>query len=105
MEFIETSVFTKALHQLLSDDEYRVLQNQLLLNPLIGDAIRGGGGIRKVRFGIEGRGKSGGVRVIYFWLSEHEEIYMLLIYPKSKKDDLSADEVATLRALVKTFKE
>ena len=97
------TLFTRALHALLSDDEYRALQNQLLLNPLVGDAIKGGGGIRKMRFGIEGRGKSGGVRVIYFWLSEHDEIYMLLIYPKSKKDNLSADEVAMLRALVKTF--
>ena len=71
------TLFTKALHARLSDDEYRALQNQLLLNPLIGDATKGGGGIRKMRFGIEGRGKSGGVRVIYFWLSEHEEIYLL----------------------------
>ena len=103
MQFIETSVFTKALHALLSDDEYRELQNLLLHDPTLGDVIRGGGGIRKMRFGIEGRGKSGGVRVIYFWLSADEEIYMLLIYPKSKKDTLSADEVAVLRALVKEF--
>ena len=103
MQFIETSVFTKALHALLSDDEYRELQNLLLHDPTLGDVIRGGGGIRKMRFGIDGRGKSGGVRVIYFWLSADEEIYMLLIYPKSKKDTLSADEVAVLRALVKEF--
>ena len=103
MQFIETSVFTKALLKLLSDDEYRALQNRLLIDPAIGDVIRGGGGIRKLRFGTEGRGKSGGVRVIYFWLSPEEEIYMLLIYPKSKKDTLSADEIAVLRALVKGF--
>ena len=88
---------------MLSDDEYRELQNLLLHDPTLGDVIRGGGGIRKMRFGIEGRGKSGGVRVIYFWLSADDEIYMLLIYPKSKKDTLSADEVAALRALVKEF--
>ena len=103
MQFIETSVFTKALHALLSDDEYCELQNLFLHDPTLGDVIRGGGGIRKMRFGIEGRGKSGGVRVIYFWLSADDEIYMLLIYPKSKKDTLSADEVAVLRALVKEF--
>ena len=103
MQFIETSVFTKALHTLLSDDEYRELQNQLLRDPTLGDVIRGGGGIRKMRFGSEGRGKSGGVRVIYFWLSADDEIYMLLIYPKSRKDTLGADEVAVLRALVKEF--
>jgi mRNA-degrading endonuclease RelE of RelBE toxin-antitoxin system len=101
MEFVETSVFTKALHALLSDDEYRQLQNLLWRDPLAGDLVKGGGGIRKIRFGIEGRGKSGGVRVIYYWIPPDEEIYMLLIYPKSKKDSLSAEETAVLRALVK----
>ena len=101
MEFIETSVFTKALNALLTDDEYRLLQNMLWQDPLAGDVVRGGGGIRKIRFGIDGRGKSGGVRVIYYSMPVAEEIYMLLIYPKSKKDSLSAEETAVLRALVK----
>ena len=57
MRFIETSVFTKARHVLLSDDEYRELQNLLLHDPTLGDVIRGGGGIRKMRFGIEGMAK------------------------------------------------
>jgi hypothetical protein len=101
MEFIETSVFTKALHTLLDDDEYRQLQNMLWQDPLAGNLVRGGGGVRKIRFGIEGRGKSGGVRIIYYSIPVAEEIYMLLIYPKSKKDSLSAEETAILRALVK----
>jgi hypothetical protein len=101
MEFIETSIFTKALHTLLNDDEYRQLQNTLWRDPQAGDLIRGGGGIRKVRFGVDGRGKSGGVRVIYYAIAQPEEIYLLLIYPKSKKDALSAEETAILRALVK----
>ena len=61
MEFIETSVFTKALNALLTDNEYRLLQNTLWRDPLVGDVVRGGGGIRKMRFAVEGRGKSGGV--------------------------------------------
>ncbi len=101
MEFIETSVFTKALNALLTDDEYRLLQNTLWRDPLVGDVVRGGGGIRKMRFAIEGRGKSGGVRVIYYAMPVDAEIYLLLIYPKSKKDSLSAEETAILRALVK----
>jgi hypothetical protein len=101
MEFIETSIFTKALSTLLNDDENRQLQNLLWQDPLAGDLVRGGGGIRKIRFGVEGRGKSGGVRVIYYSIPVAEEIYMLLIYPKSKKDSLSAEETAILRALVK----
>lgn len=101
MEFIETSVFTKALNALLTDDEYRLLQNTLWRDPLIGDLVRGGGGIRKMRFAVDGRGKSGGVRVIYYSIPVDEEIYLLLIYPKSKKETLSAEETAILRALVK----
>ena len=61
VEFIETSVLTKALNALLTDNEYRLLQNTLWRDPLVGDVVRGGGGIRKMRFAVEGRGKSGGV--------------------------------------------
>lgn len=101
MEFIETSTFTRLLQGLLTDDEYAALQGVLVGNPELGDIIRGGGGIRKLRHALSGRGKSGGVRVIYYWLREDGQIYMLLIYPKSKKDTLTAQEIAVLRDLVK----
>lgn len=101
MEFIETPTFTRMVTTLLSDDEYRDLQNALVEFPERGDLITGGGGIRKVRHAAQGRGKSGGVRVIYYWAKDADQIYMLVIYPKSKKDDLSAEETAILRKLVK----
>lgn len=101
MEFIETPTFTRLLLGLLTDDEYSGLQNVLAEHPERGDLIRGGGGIRKLRFALAGRGKRGGVRVIYYWLRDNGQIYMLLIYPKSKKDDLSDRETALLRELVK----
>ena len=101
MEFIETTVFTRAILALLSDDEYRLLQTELMENPERGDLIRQGGGIRKVRFAAQGKGKSGGIRVIYYWLKDDGQIYMLLAYPKSKKDTLSDQETAILRDLVK----
>ena len=101
MEFIETPVFTKLVLNLLDDEEYRELQNVLLLDPAHGDLIRGGDGIRKMRFAIDGRGKSGGVRTIYYWAKPRDQIYMLLIYPKSKKDTLSDKETEILRAYVK----
>ncbi len=101
MEFIETPTFTRAVLALLSEDEYQDLQDALVENPERGDLIRGGGGIRKVRHATQGRGKSGGVRVIYYWAKDKEQVYMLMIYPKSKKDNLTAAETAILRELVK----
>ena len=101
MEFIETPTFTRMLTELLDDDEYRLLQAELAEDPERGDLIKGGGGIRKLRFALPGRGKSGGVRAIYYWLKDHHQIYMLVIYPKSKKDDLTDKETAMLREFVK----
>ena len=101
VEFIETPTFTRLLTTLLTDDEYAGLQNVLVENPERGDIIKGGGGIRKLRHALPGRGKSGGVRVIYYWLRNDGQIYMLLIYPKSKKDDLTDRETALLREFVK----
>jgi len=101
MEFIETPTFTRLLTALLTDDEYAGLQNVLVENPERGDVIKGGGGIRKLRHALPGCGKSGGVRVIYYWLRDDGQIYMLLIYPKSKKDDLTDRETALLREFVK----
>ncbi len=101
VEFIETPTFTRLLADLLTDDEYAGLQNALMENPASGDIIKGGGGIRKLRHAMTGQGKSGGVRVIYYWLRNDGQIYMLLIYPKSKKDDLTDRQTALLREFVK----
>ena len=101
MEFIETPTFTRMVTELLSDDEYRELQNTLVEDPGRGDIIKGGGGIRKLRHAVQGRGKSGGVRVIYYWVKDNHQIYMLVVYPKAKKDDLTDKETAILREYVK----
>lgn len=101
MEFIETPTFTRTITGLLPDDEYRLLQAELMEDPEKGALIKQGGGIRKVRFSAQDRGKSGGIRVIYYWLTEDDQIYMLLAYPKSKKDTLSSEETKILRELVK----
>ncbi len=71
MEFIETPTFTRMVTTLLSDDEYGELQNDLVEDPERGDLIKGGGGIRKLRYAMQGRGKSGGVRVIYYWVKDN----------------------------------
>lgn len=100
MKIIETPVFTKKVISLLTNEEYRNLQNELILNPEKGKIIRGSGGLRKVRFGKAGRGKSGGVRVIYYWILPKDMILMLLIYPKNEQDNLSSSQLKLLKLLV-----
>ncbi len=103
MEFVETPLFTRLITALLSDEDYRALQNTLLLNPEAGDVIKNGGGIRKLRHALAGTGKSGGIRTIYYWAKSKDQIYMLLAYPKSKKDTLTEQEKTILRHLVKAL--
>ena len=101
MEFIETSIFTRQITELLTDKEYKQLQNELLINPLIGALIKHSAGLRKLRWRSHGKGKRSGIRVIYYYITEEEKIYMLFAYPKSSKDDLSSKELKILRAVVK----
>jgi hypothetical protein len=70
MVFVETPTFTRQVTELLSDEEYRALQNTLVEDPEHGDLIKGGGGIRKVRHALQGRGRSGGARAIYYWVKD-----------------------------------
>lgn len=100
MLIIETSVFTRQVLALLPDDDYRKLQAALVNRPGLGAIIRGSGGLRKVRWGLPGRGKSGGVRVIYYWGVSMDILLMLLVYSKSEHDDLSAAQVKALRKVV-----
>lgn len=101
MKIIETSVFTRRLKILLSDEEYRLLQNEIILNPEKGKIIRSSGGLRKLRWSASGKGKSGGVRIIYYWVKPKEIILMLLIYSKNERDDLSSEQLKILKSLVK----
>jgi hypothetical protein len=100
MVIIETSVFTRRVIALLSDDEYRELQATLVERPKAGPVIPGGGGIRKLRWSASGRGKRGGARVIYYWATEQEHLLMLFIYAKNESDDLTQDQIKTLRQIV-----
>jgi mRNA-degrading endonuclease RelE of RelBE toxin-antitoxin system len=88
MIFIETSTFTKLIGTYLSDDEYLGLQRFLLKYPDAGANIRGTGGVRKLRWGASGRGKRGGVRVIYYWKRREDEIWLLTVYGKSERDTI-----------------
>ena len=100
MCFVETPIFTREVCNLLEDEEYRALQIALLLRPEQGVVIPGSGGLRKLRWGLRGKGKRGGCRVIYYWDKRQEAFYMLLVYPKSKQDDLTPEQIKVLSKLV-----
>lgn len=103
IEFIETSIFTRQIQLIATDDELRQLQHELIADPEKGDLIKGTGGLRKVRMALGTRGKSGGARVIYF-LATREIIYLILAYPKSQKDSLTDEEKGKLKALTQQLK-
>jgi mRNA-degrading endonuclease RelE of RelBE toxin-antitoxin system len=103
MIFVETPIFTKLVTDLLPDDEYRKIQLALVLRPEAGKIIPSSGGLRKIRWKISGSGKRGGLRLIYFWDAPDETIYMLLIYKKSKQEDLTPNQLKTLRRLIKEY--
>ena len=100
MVIVETSVFTRQVVELLTDDEYRELQTALVMRPDAGRLIVGSGGIRKIRWAVRGRGKRGGVRVIYFWAVKRDRLLMLLMYRKGIQDDLTPDQLRKLRKIV-----
>lgn len=89
--FIETPLFTRLVSNYLSDDEYSSLQQALAANPESGDLIRGSGGLRKLRWGSLGRGKRGGVRVVYYVRLRAGVIWMLTIYAKNVKGTIPAN--------------
>lgn len=100
MKFIETSVFTRRIEKHLDDDSYRLLQHTLILRPDIGKLIQRSGGLRKMRWKSKGRGKSGGVRIIYYWAVSEDTILMLLIYGKNEQANLSPAQLGYLRKIV-----
>ncbi len=101
MKFSETPVFTKDVRDLLSDEEYRGLQLALVLRPEQGSVIPGRGGLRKLRWGSKGRGKRGGIRLIYYWITAENTIFMLLLYDKSTQVDLTTAQARMLRRVVR----
>ena len=99
MLIIETPVFTRRVLEMLTDSEYRELQDFLAQYPDAGDIIPGSHGLRKLRWTISGKGKRGGTRIIYYWLRPRDTILMLFVFKKNERSDLTKDQLKTLRSI------
>lgn len=95
---VETPEFLAATRKLMSDDERTVLIDYLAANPTAGDLIKGTGGVRKLRWALAGRGKSGGSRVIYFHHDADMPLFALTAFAKNQQADLSKRTVTISRA-------
>lgn len=104
--FIETPIFTRNWRELnLDDDSLAELQKILLENPKAGVSVAGTGGMRKIRVPCNGHGRRGGARVVYVDIEKKEMIYLINIYSKNEKDDLSENEKRAVAALIHILKE
>lgn len=105
-KFIYTEIFQKSWKAMgLSDEDLPLLEMELLKNPRAGDVIEGTGGARKLRIQLEGRGKSGGARVIYLDVYEKEHLYLLFAYPKNVQENLTADQKKAIAKLIEVLKK
>lgn len=100
MEFVETEIFAKSKEGIFDEDSLLDLQIALLENPASGKLIPGGGGLRKLRWAASGRGKRGGARVIYYWISDENLIFLLLAYKKNRQEDLTSEQLKILTRLL-----
>jgi hypothetical protein len=101
---VETPTFIRRAERLLSEEEHAALILWLASHPTAGDEMVGACGVRKARFGAKGRGKSGGVRVIYYFYDRDMPIYALLIYGKNERADLTPDERKSVTAFAAAIK-
>ena len=97
ISFVETRLFTRLVQAYLTDDDYARLQQMLADDPELGDVVPGTGGVRKVRWGVAGRGKRSGIRVIYFFQATQEEIWLLTLYAKNVIENIPAHILRQIR--------
>lgn len=92
--FIELPPFERLRNEYFDDDSFKDFQNEMMKDPVAGAIIKGTGGLRKIRYGDErrGKGKRGGLRVIYFWKDHNDQFWLFTVYDKDQADDLTAAE-------------
>ena len=100
MEFIETSAFSTIREDYFDDSQFHMLLLYLVDRPDAGDIIKGSGGVRKLRWGLPGQGKRGGVRVIYYWITKNQQILFLTAYAKNEASHVSRDAIKAMREIV-----
>lgn len=102
MEFLEAPAFTRYLREYVDDEGYRKLQQELVRRPEAGDLIPGTGGFRKVRWGDRrrGKGRRGGLRVIYYYFAAEDQIWLMTLYGKNEAADLTPSEKRALKTAI-----
>src|SRR5713226_6007788 len=102
MEFVEAPAFTRHVSDYLSDDEYQELQNQLAANPELGDLMPGTGGFRKLRWADprRGKGRRGGLRIVYYYFLSDQQIWLMTLYDKDEAADLTPTEKRALKVAI-----
>jgi len=102
--FVELPAFARFRNDYLDDEGFRGLQTAMILNPEAGDVIEGTGGLRKLRYGDPrpGKGKRGGLRVIYYWWNGESQFWLFTLYDKDELKDLSPQEKKALKSMLKT---
>jgi hypothetical protein len=104
MEFLEAPAFTRNVFSYLSDDDYRDLQNRLAAAPELGDVMPTTGGFRKLRWADakRGKGRRGGLRVIYYYFPAEQQIWLMTVYGKDEASDLTVKEKQVLKSAIET---
>ncbi len=102
MEFVEAPAFTRQVYRYLSEEGYRGLQNHLALAPESGDVIPGTGGFRKIRLADarRGKGRRGGLRVIYYYFADEQQVWLMTLYDKDEASDLTHREKHALKEAI-----
>jgi len=105
MKIVRTSVYDRATAGLLEPEERKAMEDDIAANPFAAPIIQGTSGIRKKRWALPGKGKSGGIRTIYYYHGDDDTVYLLTAYPKSKQKDLSPQDRKAWAKFVKAIKQ